>query len=77
MGWAVAAHLILGLLASGEALHKLRQPNREGSLDWSIDNPQPLSQPLKVTGVQTLIRHGMGWQRKLDRRGFSRVQGLH
>lgn len=77
MGWVIAAHLILGLLASCEPLHKLRQAGREGSLDWSICNPQPFSQPLKVTGVKRLIQHRMGWERKLDRRGFSRVQGLH
>ena len=50
MGWAMADHLILGLLASCEPLHKLRQANREGSLDWFVGNPQPLSQPLKVPG---------------------------
>ena len=78
MGWVILiTHLILGLLASCEPLHKLRQASREGSLDWSVGNPQPFSQPLKVTGIEGLIQHGMGWEGKLDCRGFSREQGLH
>jgi hypothetical protein len=77
MGWAVAALLILGLLASCEPLNKLCQASREGCLDWSIGNPQSFSQPLKVTGVKRLIQHRMGWERKLDCWGFSREQGLH
>jgi hypothetical protein len=52
--------LILGMLASCEPLHKLRQASREGSLDWSVGNPQSISQPLKLTGGQGLIYCGMG-----------------
>jgi hypothetical protein len=77
MGWAIAGHLILGLLASCEPLHKFRQTSREGSLDWSVGNPQPFSQPLKVTGIEGLVQCRMGREGKLDCRSFSRVQGLH
>ena len=73
----IVSHLSLGLLTSGEPLHKLRQTRREGHLDWSIGNPQSISQPLEVTGIEGLIHPGMDWERKLDCRGFSRVQGLH
>jgi hypothetical protein len=52
--------LILGPLASREPFYKLRQASREGSLDWSVGNPQPISQPLKLTGGQGLIYCGMG-----------------
>jgi hypothetical protein len=52
MGWAIADHLNLGLLAPCEPLHKLRQTSREGSLNRSVGNPQPFSQPLKVTGIE-------------------------
>ena len=52
--------LILGPLASREPFYKLRQASREGSLDWSVGNPQPISQPLKFTGGQGLIYYGMG-----------------
>jgi hypothetical protein len=44
--------LILGPLASSEPLDKLCQSGWEGSLDRTAGNPQALSQPLKVTGVQ-------------------------
>jgi hypothetical protein len=52
--------LILGLLASSEPFHKLRQSGWEGSLDRTAGNPQPISQPLKLTGGQGLIYCGMG-----------------
>ena len=46
MGWVIATQLILGLLASCEALDKLCQSGWKGSLDWTAGNPQALTQPL-------------------------------
>ncbi len=46
----LAPHLILRLFASCEPLNKLRQARREGGLDWTVRNPQSVSQPLKVIG---------------------------
>jgi hypothetical protein len=49
------ADLVPALLASSEPLDKLGQSGWEESLDWTAGNPQSLSQPLKVTGVQRLV----------------------
>jgi hypothetical protein len=46
--------LILGPLASCEPLYKLRQASRERNLDWTVGDPQTLSKPLKVLGVERL-----------------------
>jgi hypothetical protein len=74
--WPVA-NLIFGLLPSCEPLHKLCQPSREGSLDWTADHSQEVSKSLKLLDIQTLVRQGVVWKGKRDRWRIRRKQGLH
>jgi hypothetical protein len=69
--------LILGLLASCEPLHKLCQAHWEGSLDQTVGDPQAFSQPLKVIGVQRLVRRHVSRGRKRNCWGISLEQSLH
>jgi hypothetical protein len=36
---------------SDEPLHKLCQPSRKGSLDWSVSAPEPFPKLLKVKRI--------------------------
>ena len=69
--------LILGNLLSSEPLDKLCQSSWEGSLAWTVGDPQALFKLLKVIGAPRLVRHGAGWTRKPNWWGGCREQSLH
>ncbi len=73
----ISRSLTLSLLPACKPLHKLCQPSREGSLDRTVGDPQPLPKPLKVIRVQRLVQRGVGWGRQRDCWGNTREQGLH